>query len=113
MKQYTPQDWFNLTKELYDLMVADIEKSNDTLATTYPKLVVMYEFFRLVRGEAFLSSRPVGIGKFQSEIYAMEDDLAGKLKALEVKLDGKDGEVKYNLDLMKKSFSLRYFNHEQ
>jgi predicted alternative tryptophan synthase beta-subunit len=113
MKSYNPQNWYNLTKDLYELILAEIDNvSSDTLQETYPKLVVMYEFFRLVRGEAFHSARPSDIGEFQKEIYKMEDSLAERLKQLERKLDTKDSKTSYHLDLIKKSFSLRYFNHE-
>jgi hypothetical protein len=43
----------------------------------------------------------------------MEDDLAERLKQMEKQLDAGDSRTSYHLDLMKKSFSLKYFNHEQ
>jgi hypothetical protein len=113
MKSYTPQNWYDLAKDLHDLILADISNvSSDALPETYPKLVVMYEFFRLVRGEAFHAARPSGLGEFQKEIYKMEDDLAEHLKQLEKRLDVGDSRTSYHLDLMKESFSLKYFNHE-
>lgn len=113
MKSYSPQNWYDLAKDLYDLILTEINNvSSDTLPEVYPKLVVMYEFFRLVRGEAFHHARPAGIREFQKEIYKMEDNLAECLKQLESKLDAGDSKISYYLDLMKKSFSLKYFNHE-
>jgi predicted nucleotidyltransferase component of viral defense system len=113
MKSYSPQNWYDLAKDLCELILAEIDNvSSDALSEVYPKLVVMYEFFRLVRGEAFHSAHPAGIGEFQKEIYKMEDNLAERLKQLERKLDAKDSKTSYHLDLMKKSFNLKYFNHE-
>lgn len=113
MKSYSPKNWYDLAKDLYELILTEINNvSSETLPEIYPKLVVMYEFFRLVRGEAFQSARPPGIGEFQREIYKMEDDLAERLKQLENKLDAKDSKTLYYLDLMKKLFSLSYFNHQ-
>jgi hypothetical protein len=52
MKSYTPQNWYDLAKDLYELILADIGNASlDTLPEVHPKLVVMYEFFRLIRGE--------------------------------------------------------------
>lgn len=103
MKLYSPQKWYGLAKDLYELILGDINNvSTDALPETYPKLVIMYEFFRLVRGEAFDTVRPLGVGKFQKEIYRMEDDLAERLKQLEKKLSAEDGQTSYHLDLMKK-----------
>ncbi|GEM_PF-4897551 len=113
MKSRNPQSWYDLAKDLHELIIADIENvTADSLPEIYPKLVIMYEFFRLVRGEAFQSARPAGTGEFQDEIYKMEDDLGLRLRQLEKKLKVEDGKTAYNLDLMKKSFSLKYFNHE-
>lgn len=113
MRSYSPQNWYDLAKDLYELIVADISNTSaDSLSETYPKLIVMHEFFRLVRGEAFYSARPVGIGEFQKEIYKMENNLAERLKMLEKKLGAEDGETLHHLNVMKKSFSLKHFNHE-
>lgn len=113
MKSHTSQSWYDLTKDLYELIVTDIDSvSPDSLPEVYPKLVVMYEFFRLVRGEAFHSARPPGTSEFQKEIYKMESDLTERLKELEKQLDAGDSKTSYHLDVMKKSFSLKYFNPE-
>ena len=116
MKSYDPQGWYNLAKDLYELILTEINNvsGNDfLLPEIYPKLVVMYEFFRLVRGEAFDSLRPYGISEFQTEIYKMENDLANRLKQLAGKLNPDDERTLYYLDLMKKSFSLKYFETDK
>lgn len=108
MKQYAPKDWYNLADDLHQLILLEMNDiSNDSLPEVYPKLAVMYEFFRLVRGEAFHSARPAGIGEFQERIYKMENDLLDHLAALRNKLDANDNKTKYYLDLMKKSFNLQ------
>ncbi|MDP3764834.1 MAG: hypothetical protein Q8Q95_04445 [bacterium] len=113
MKSYKPQEWYNLIKDLHGLIIEEINTVfPDTLPELYPKLVAMYEFFRLVRGEAFNYSRPADMGNFQKEIYKMEDELKKHLKQLENKLDVDDEKTSYNLDLMKKMFSLKYFNQD-
>lgn len=107
MKSYAPKDWYNLADDLHRLILSEINNvSVDSLPEVYPKLAVMYEFFRLVRGEAFHSARPAGVGEFQEQIYKMENDLLDRLKVLGKKLDANDGKTKYYLDLMKKSFDL-------
>ncbi|TSC55728.1 MAG: hypothetical protein G01um101418_749 [Parcubacteria group bacterium Gr01-1014_18] len=111
MPTHTPETWKSLILNSYEMILSEIDSaSEENLPEVYPKLVILYEFFRLLRGEAFKSTRPFGIGDFQKEVYKMEDDLAQKLKPLEAKLDIKDSKTSYHLDLMKKSFSLHYFN---
>jgi len=76
-KSYTPKKWYELAKDLYELIATDInEASTDILPKIYPKLVVMYEFFRLIREQDFHSKCPPDIGEFQKEIYKMEENLA-------------------------------------
>ena len=111
MNTCTPEEWYALAKGVYDIIVRDIQDfSEKDLATQYPKLVVMYEFFRLIRGEAFFSSRPSTMVDYQPELYRMEDDIAKQLMPLEKRLDLRDPATGYALDTMKKSFSLDYFN---
>ncbi len=65
----------------------------------------MYEFFRLLRGEAFLEVRPQ-TPEHQSEFYQMEDNLRKKIKELSAKLDPKNPAIKFHLDEAKKSFDI-------
>lgn len=109
----TPQEWYKLAQDLHELITTEIKAaSTETLPDRYPKLVVMYEFFRLLRGEDFHLSRPSGISEFQQEIYRMEDDITAKLKTLEAQLDPEDSKTQFNLESMKKSWSLAYFNQQ-
>ena len=52
----------------------------------YSAFVVMYEFYRLWRGEAFYAIRPTDLGDYQNKIYQMEDSLAKKLTEVKEKL---------------------------
>lgn len=109
-KTYTKENWYDVAKNLYKLIVFEINNVSDIdLPETYPKLVVMYEFFRLFRGEAFYSARPHGIGEYQGEIYKMEDVILAKLKDAKKKLDPADSKTAYHLELMKKSFNLEIY----
>lgn len=109
MIPYTSQAWYNLAKDLYELILAEIQKAEEDLQAAYPKLVIMYEFFRLIRGEAFNVIRPPGVAEFQQKIYQMEDEIASKLEELAQKLDFADSKTKFYLDQMKKSFDAEYF----
>ncbi len=111
MEEQTPQKWYDLAKKLHELILVDIENTSpEILPEVYPKLVIMCQFFRLVRGEAFHFSRPDGISIFQEKIYKMEDDLTKRLSKLEKQLDVNDSKTAYHLELMKKSFDLNHFN---
>lgn len=113
LKTYTKETWFNMAKNLYDLILSETDNvASSDLPATYPKVIVMYEFFRLFRGEAFYSARPRGIGEYQDEIYKMEYSILEKLKKLNNKLDSTDGNTIYQLDLMKKSFDIKNFSEE-
>ncbi len=104
---YTPEQWYSLGKILYEIIRADMESaSSEDLPQLYPQLIIMYEFFRLVRGEAFYSTRPSGLGDNQQKLYQMEDDLSRQLKQLRERLNPKDGRTAYYLNLMGKSFDL-------
>jgi len=91
-----------LVKNPYQLIldemrsVATAEKIK-FLHINYPKLVTMYEFFRLLRGEAFSEVRPQ-TPECQSEFYQMEDSLRKKIKELSAKLDPRNPATKFHLD---------------
>jgi hypothetical protein len=70
-KRNKRQEWYELTKKLYDLIILEMENVPEyELAVSYPKFLIMYEFFRLIRGEGFYSSRPPMLD-LQREIYKM------------------------------------------
>jgi hypothetical protein len=108
--QLTPDEYYNLVKNIYQLILDEIEDIQTLvkvkfLHTTYPKLVTMYEFFRLLRGEAFLDIRP-HVSEHQNEFYQMEDNLQKKIKELSAKLDHNNPATKFHLDEAKKSFDI-------
>jgi hypothetical protein len=107
-KIYTPEEWHELAKSIYDLINSEIESVQpEHLNQAYPKIIVMYEFFRLLRGEAFLDARTHGgVDDIQPDLYAMEDALAKRLAEMRGKIDSHDGSTVYHLDQMKKSFEL-------
>ncbi len=113
MDLHTPEDWYQFAKNLHELILSEMgSTSPNFLPEVYPKIIIMYEFFRLVRGESFHSIRPTGLGNFQKEIYRMEGELTEKLKELEKNLGLGNERVLFYLDSAKKPFNLNYFNHE-
>lgn len=72
------EDYKVLAKSIYKLILAELDNPED-IESVYPKLVIMYEFFRLIRGEAFINYREPTIG-FQKEMYSMEDEILKKLQ---------------------------------
>lgn len=107
MKPFTIEEWHDFAKKLYTLIVSEIDGCAETnLPVVYPKLVVSYQFFRLVRGEAFHEKRPHDLGELQKEIYSWEDDLARRVEKVKSKLDPKDGQTNFYIDEMKKRFEV-------
>lgn len=106
MKKYTLQEWFDLGKEIYDLLIGEaLDPSYDSdQFQLYERLVYGYEFFRMLRGEGFWSIRPVGMGELQKELYKMENDLYEKLSLVKSKINFQDPLVQHNLSIAKKSF---------
>jgi len=109
METYSIEDWNNLVSHVYEIIMAEIDTATtEKLPTLWPKLIVMYEFFRLIRGEAFDEMRPNGLEDYQNNIYKQEGEIANKLKDLSEKLNLNDGSTKFNLEQMKKSFDPSY-----
>lgn len=107
-KTYTPEQWHALAIDIHNLIMDELDTlPSEWMPQAYPKLIVMYEFFRLLRGEAFMASRPSGLGESQRDLYAKEDGIAGRLKAIAENLDPNDASTKFYLDAMKKSFDLQ------
>lgn len=102
------EEYYQLVKKVYQLIIDELENSQmpekeQFLHSTYPKLVIMYEFFRLLRGEAFVDVRPHTPEK-QQEFYQMEGTLQNKIKEAASQIDFQKPEAKYQLDEAKKSF---------
>ena len=87
------QKYIELSREIYSLINAELDNVED-LGTIYPKLVIMYEFFRLIRGEAFTNFREPS-PEFQKDLYEMEDKIFQKLKELKKKLPENDSKTKF------------------
>lgn len=103
----TPEKYINLATELYKLIISEMNKiySDEDLPQTYPKFVTMYEFFRLIRGESFMNSRPP-IGDKQKDLYKMEDEIAQKLDEIKARIKINDERTKYYIDQAKKDFDV-------
>ena len=106
--RHSPKEWGDLVNNVYTLVLQDIEEASQSGAPEeyWPKLIVGYEFFRLLRGEGFHAARPNDLGETQKEFYKMEDDLVKRLKELSKKLDPNDSKVAFYLDHAKKLFDL-------
>lgn len=100
-------EYFDFATKLYDLIMTQMENIHPNhLSSIYPKLVVMYEFFRLIRGEAFLDFRPIDPER-QSRLYAMEDGMCKRLSTIQQQLDTDDPSLRFHIDEMKSSFDFK------
>jgi len=99
----TSEAYTDLINQIYSLINSELEavESKD-IAEVYPKLVVMYEFFRLLRGEGF-DMRPQ-TPESQNRYYEMEDQIKQKINNFREKLDLSDEKTKHYLDQMISSF---------
>lgn len=84
-------------------------ENEENLAIAYPKLVTMYEFFRMLRGEAFLDIRP-STPDHQKDYYHMEYSLQEKLDKLKTKLDPNDERINAYIKLAQDDFLLKRNN---
>lgn len=88
----TAESYYDFATNIYKLIVDEFkqyEAEKTDLNQVYSKLVIMYEFFRLIRGEAFVSQRPPTPEK-QTELYKMEDEIGSKLEEIKTKIDPKN-----------------------
>jgi hypothetical protein len=80
----TPQQWYELTKTLYDIICKEIDDNMNSaeLHNYYPKFVICCEFIRLMRGELFYKQRPLGeeYHAYQMKLYALENNLDKKMQ---------------------------------
>jgi len=105
----TEPEWYERVKFLHEIISNEIQNSiDDTEQENYPKAVIAYEFFRLLRGEWFNSSRPPGIiaEGLQKEIFQMENDLREKLESFKSMINQKDERISFYIEEMKKSFNI-------
>jgi hypothetical protein len=108
----TANDYKKTVSNIYKLIVSEFENLDSSdLASLYPRLVVMCEFMRLLRGESFMDFRDENNihfdDAFQDKMYKMEDDLKARLKKLRRNIDFQDEKVQYYIDQMMKSFQAK------
>lgn len=100
------EEYFDLATKLHALIIADLENTKpEHLSSHYPKLVVMYEFFRLIRGEAFLDLRPIDVEK-QPKLYAMEDEIGSRLAQIRKTLNLQDESLHFHVKEMQNYFDV-------
>lgn len=101
------QDQFiTMANGVFELSMAEAQKAlheNQDVAAVYPKIVVMYEFFRLLRGEAFTDFRPPK-PEFQHSLTEKEVELNKVLEKLKEKIDFKDERTKSYIDQVVKPY---------
>lgn len=98
------EDYKKICQEIYHLILDEYEKVED-IETQYPKFVIMLEFFRFLRGEAFTKYREP-TPDFQKNLYQMEDNLTSILRELKTKLDPNSDRLSYNIAEVSKLFRL-------
>lgn len=89
-------DYCKLAEDIYTLIDGELkraESGEEVLSVVYPKLVVCYEFYRYIRGEYFLSIRPLGT-TCQKMMYSREDQIGDRLSKLRTMLGTTDPSVK-------------------
>ncbi len=89
-------DYRALVRSLYKLILEEISRPDD-IEIQYPKFVLMYEFFKLLRGEAFTDVREPN-GDFQKEMYYMEDEILQKLKKIKAQLSSDNERAKFHMN---------------
>lgn len=95
----TPEDYVITVKTIHDLIMKEAESalSKEDFAMIYPRIITMYEFFRLLRGEAFFEFRPPTPDQ-QNDFYKMEDEIAKKIEELKNKINFEDERVKHYIE---------------
>jgi hypothetical protein len=100
----TPEEYIKLVTDIHNLILKDIDNSRkEDLEMLYPRLITMYEFFRLLRGEAFSESRPPTPEK-QNSFYKMEDEIAKKIDEIKTKIDFNNDKTKFYIAEAQKAF---------
>lgn len=95
-----------MAAKLHALIIAEFNNaSTSDLPAVYPRLVIMYEFFRLIRGEAFLTVRP-SVEEKQRQLYVMEDEIGNRLAEIKKMLNLQDESLHFRINEMKHSFDI-------
>ena len=87
----------------FTLISKEYEQLED-LEQQYPKLIIMCEFFRLLRGEAFTRFREP-TPEFQTKLYKMEDILQSALDNFKKEVENSE-KVQYNLKMFRNMFEI-------
>lgn len=94
------EQFITMANGVFELSMAEAQKAlneNQDLVAVYPKIVIMYEFFRLLRGEAFTDFRPP-TPVFQQSLTEKEVELNNVLEKLKAKIDFNDERTKSYID---------------
>lgn len=87
-----------LCAEIEKLISAELEHPED-IEASYPKFIIMYEFFCLLRGEAFTAHRDP-TPEFQKELYAIEDKIGKRVLQLKNSIPENSTKAKFHFDNM-------------
>ena len=80
---FSSDEYKKLVLDIYNLIIAEYDRDVTLTEERYQKLVTMYEFVRLLRGEAFVELHEP-VGDFQNNLYRMEDEIETKLSQMKV-----------------------------
>lgn len=102
-------EYVKLVKQTYGLIIEEIDyyldpQKTGLLPQAYPNLVVLYEFFRQLRGEGFENRPPAG--ENQHDFYRMENQIKLKLKEVRSRMDPGDESTQFYIKKMQGYFSL-------
>lgn len=102
----TAEEYIDLVKKTHELISQEIDNAENSefLDQKYPKLITMYEFFRLLRGEAFTDIRP-SAAEEQKNFYKMEHEILERLENIKKKLNFDDEHVKFYIQEAQKAYS--------
>lgn len=93
-------EYSDLVKKTYKLIIDEMRMSETgDWAHYFPNLMVMYEFFRMLRGEAFNETRP-SVPEKQQEFYRMEEKIRQALEELSKRVDFEDERLKYEMGMI-------------
>ncbi len=103
--KFSAENYKNFSRQLYDLIKSEFESVSD-LESQYPKFIIMYEFFRMIRGEAFTELREP-TPEFQKELYEMEKELKKITTKLKSELNPKSSKLQTHLDEIKNLLTVK------
>lgn len=101
----TPEEYSSLLEQIHDLIMAEIEstRENSFAKEMFPKLVLMYQFFGFLRGEAFDKVRPITPG-MQDQFYKWENEISGAITILRDEMGFPEAETEAFFEGMKSYF---------